>query len=107
MNFNDRVYDLVRKIPRGFVMSYGQIAGMLGSRRASRAVGYAMFRCTQRDVPCHRVVYRDGSMAGGYAFGGEGKQRARLEKEGVTFTEDGRVDIRRHRYRPSASVHEN
>ena len=97
MNFNDKVYALVRAIPGGFVMSYGQIAGMLGSRRASRAVGYAMFRCTQKDVPCHRVVYRDGSLAGGYAFGGEGNQRARLEKEGVTFTEDGRVNMRKHR----------
>lgn len=99
MNFNERVYELVRKIPEGRVMSYGQIAGLLGNRRASRAVGYSMFRCTRRNVPCHRVVYRDGSLARGGAFGGEGVQRRLLEKEGVAFTDDGRVDMRRHRYR--------
>lgn len=100
MNFNEMVYEIAAQIPPGFVMSYGQIAGLIGNRRASRAVGYAMMRCTRKNVPCHRVVYRDGSLASGGAFGGEGRQRALLEKEGVTFTEDGRIDIRRHRYRP-------
>lgn len=78
-------------------MSYGQIAGLAGNRRASRAVGYAMFRCP-RGLPAHRVVYRDGSLAADWVFGGT--QRKRLEAEDVSFTEDGRVDMRKHRYRP-------
>lgn len=97
MNFNDRVYEIVLKIPCGRVMSYGQIASWAGSPRASRAVGYAMYRCPRRDMPCHRVVHRDGSLAPGAAFGG--RWRELLESEGVSFTGDGRVDMKKHRLR--------
>lgn len=97
-SFNDKVYEIVASIPKGFVMSYGQVARLAGNARASRAVGYAMLRCTRKSIPCHRVVYRDGALAYGTAFGGEGRQRAMLEGEGVTFTEDGRVDIKIHRH---------
>lgn len=93
-NFNERVYDIVARIPAGRVITYGQAASMAGSVRASRAAGYAMFRCPRRDVPCHRVVYRDGSLAPAWAFGGH--QRALLESEGVAFTEDDRVDMAAH-----------
>ena len=97
MSFNDRVYEVVRKIPAGRVMSYGQIASWAGSLRASRAVGYAMYRCPHKDMPCHRVVHRDGSLAPDWAF--DGRQRELLRDEGVTFTEDGRVDMKKHRFR--------
>lgn len=98
-SFNDRVYDIVAAIPSGFVMSYGQVASWAGNMRASRAAGYAMLRCTRKSIPCHRVVYRNGELAKGNAFGGEGRQRAMLEAEGVTFTEDGRVNMKKHRHR--------
>ena len=49
-------------------------------------------------TPCHRVVFRDGSLAPGFAFGGPGAQRALLEAEGVTFLPDGRVDMARHQW---------
>lgn len=98
-NFNDRVYEIVAAIPKGYVMSYGQVASWAGNMRASRAAGYAMSRCTQKSMPCHRVVYRNGELARGLAFGGEGRQRALLEAEGVTFTEDGHVDMKKHRHR--------
>ncbi len=97
MSFNDRVYEIVAKIPYGRVMSYGQIASWAGSPRASRAAGYAMYRCPHKDMPCHRVVHRDGTLAPAWAF--DGCQRQLLEDEGVTFTDDGRVNMKTHRFR--------
>ena len=74
MNFYERVYELVRRIPAGKCASYGQLALMLGNPRASRAVGYAMRACRTSGVPCHRVVGADGSLTG-YAGGLERKRR--------------------------------
>lgn len=92
MSFNDKVYEFVRQIPEGKVASYGQIAFMTGSWRASRAVGYALHRNPyQGKVPCHRVVFKDGRLAAGFVFGGKDVQRQLLEAEGVEFTTDGRV----------------
>ena len=94
MNFYDKVYDAVRKIPCGKVATYGQIALMAGSPRASRAVGYALHRNPAPGViPCHRVVNREGRPAPAFAFGGPGAQRALLEAEGVVFRPDGFVDL--------------
>lgn len=101
MNFNSRVYEIVCRIPEGKVASYGQIAFMTGSWRASRAVGYALHRNPYHGkVPCHRVVFRDGGLATGFAFGGKGVQRQLLEAEGVSFTADGRVDMNECRWNP-------
>jgi len=95
-NFFNRVYEIVSQIPEGKVATYGQIAAMLGSPRAARIVGEAMRRTPEYlDIPCHRVISKDGTMAPGYAFGGEGKQREMLEKEGVIFKENGCVDMQR------------
>ena len=92
MNFYDQVYAIVARIPKGKVASYGQVASWAGSWRASRAVGYALFR-PPLGLPCHRVVYRDGSLTAEPVFG-PGVQRQLLEKEGVRFTSDGRVDMK-------------
>ena len=73
MNFYERVYELVRRIPAGKCASYGQLALMLGNPRASRAVGYAMRACRTPGVPCHRVVGSTGKLTG-YAYGVEMKQ---------------------------------
>ena len=76
-----------------------QIALLAGSPRASRIVGGALHRNPSPGViPCHRVVFRDGSLAPGFAFGGAGAQRALLEAEGVPFLPDGRVDLPRCRW---------
>ena len=93
--FFERVYDLVRQIPEGRVASYGQIARMLGEPRKARFVGFAMHSSpgVAGGVPCHRVVFKDGRLAPGFAFGGPGAQRELLEAEGIGFTEDGRVDM--------------
>lgn len=103
MKFRDNVYKIVRQIPAGYVMSYGQVAALAGNIRASRAVGYAMFQCPHSDIPCHRVVYADGRLAAGVFFGA-GKQRTLLEMEGVCFTEDGLVDIKKYRYNKSFNI---
>ena len=93
--FYRRVYDLAARIPAGKCASYGQLALMLGSPRAARAVGYAMRACKDPAVPCHRVVRRDGSTVPAF---GPGLQRALLEAEGVPFTADGRADLARCRW---------
>ncbi len=92
--FSERIYEVVKLIPCGRVMSYGQVARLAGNPRGARAVGFALHRNPQPGViPCHRVVFRDGSLAPGFAFGGPDEQHRLLEAEGVGFTEDGRVDM--------------
>lgn len=97
MGFRDNIYKIVRQIPKGYVISYGQAAALAGNAGAPRAAGYAMCQCPFGDVPCHRVVYADGRLADEAVFGA-GRQRALLEAEGVGFTADGRVDMRRYRW---------
>lgn len=92
--FTQMVYGAVRRIPAGKVATYGQIALMAGSPRASRIVGALMAAVPEREgLPCHRVVYRDGSLCPGDAFGSPDLQRQALEGEGVRFLPDGRVDL--------------
>ena len=93
--FFERVYDVVRQIPAGRVASYGQVARMVGEPRKARFVGYAMHASPGMagGVPCHRVVFKDGTLCSGFAFGGSDQQRALLDGEGVTFLPDGRVDM--------------
>ncbi|MDD4839637.1 MAG: MGMT family protein [Clostridia bacterium] len=95
MSFYDKVYEVVKEIPKGRVMTYGQIAAMLGSPRASRAVGYALhFNPRQGEIPCHRVVNRFGHLAEAYVFGGIDVQKKLLEKEGIELT-DYTVDLKK------------
>ncbi|MCL2497983.1 MAG: methylated-DNA--[protein]-cysteine S-methyltransferase [Symbiobacteriaceae bacterium] len=90
------VYAIVRTIPRGKVLSYGQIATMLGNPRWARRVGQAMYGAPAAlHLPCHRVVMKDGSLCH-EPFGSE--QRARLLAEGITFLPGGRVDMPKHRW---------
>lgn len=85
-SFSECVYAVVRRIPRGYVATYGQVAALAGRPRAARFVGFALHSNPEPGViPCHRVVFRDGSLAPGFAFGGEERQRALLEEEGVVF----------------------
>ena len=91
--FFEQVYDVVRRVPDGKVVSYGQIARMLGFPRAARQVGYAM-RCCPDDVDWQRVVMADGSITGG---GYADLRRGLLEAEGAAFLPDGRVDMARCR----------
>jgi methylated-DNA-protein-cysteine methyltransferase related protein len=88
------IYDTVKRIPRGKVTNYGLVAFLTGNPRLSRAVGFALHRNPEPGIiPCHRVVFKDGSVCSGFAFGGAEVQRAMLENEGVIFLPDGRVDM--------------
>ena len=88
-SFNEGVYEIVAKIPRGSVISYGQIARLLERPRAARIVGWAMSRCPEH-LDWQRVVMADGTIAGGEF---EALRRARLQDDGVLFLPDGRVDM--------------
>lgn len=97
--FFDRVYMVVEQIPCGMVATYGQIAALIGAPRSARYVGYALHANPRPgEIPCHRVVFADGSLAKGFAFGGPDVQRQMLEAEGVTFLDDGRVDLKACRW---------
>jgi len=95
--FHRAVYALVRKIPRGRVATYGQIAAILGWPRAARAVGYAMRACPP-GVPWHRVVNASGGISLRASVDGMVTQRLRLEQEGVAVRR-GRIRLDRHRWR--------
>lgn len=98
-NTFDAIYEVVRQIPRGNVATYGQIAGLVGNRRLSRVVGYALHvNPDPAHIPCHRVVNRFGEVSSAFAFGGENRQIALLEAEGVEF-KDGRVDMERFQWK--------
>lgn len=97
-DFSNRVFDVVRCIPRGRVASYGQVARLIGAPRSARYVGYALRANpdpgTEADnIPCHRVVFKDGGLCKGFAFGGPDVQREMLEAEGIVFVDDVHVDM--------------
>lgn len=96
-DFFSRVYDVVSRIPEGKVMTYGQIAALLGEPRGARVVGWAMRAApSSLNLPCHRVVNRLGEMAPSYAFGSKDIQRELLISEGITFKENGCIDMKKH-----------
>ena len=99
MGFYDDVFSIVKLIPEGKVVTYGQIAKALGNPRASRAVGWAL-RTNKEPIhmPCHRVVNQSGRLAKEFVFGGEQVQRGLLEREGVQFRSDGKVDMQASRW---------
>lgn len=95
-NVFTRIYDVVRRIPRGRVCTYGQIALLVGNPRLSRVVGYALHVNPEPGViPCHRVVNRNGEVSSAFAFGGENVQIQLLENEGVEFVA-GRVPLEKY-----------
>ena len=89
------MYAVVKNIPKGKVASYGTVARLAGYPRCSRQVGFALHRNPDSEnIPCHRVVFKDGSLSKAFLFGGENRQRELLEAEGVRFV-GGRVDMER------------
>ncbi|MBQ8687556.1 MAG: MGMT family protein [Ruminococcus sp.] len=99
------VYEVVRRIPRGKVATYGDIAKRMGNPRWSQVVGYALHVNPEPGViPCHRVVNRFGETSKAFAFGGEDRQRMLLEEEGIAFLSDGRVDLEKYRWTDDPNV---
>ncbi len=90
----EKIYEVVRTIPKGKVMSYGQVAMLAGNPRWARVVGYALHVNPEPGtIPCHRVVQKSGKVASGFAFGGPEIQKQLLESEGVTFVDEFTVDM--------------
>ncbi len=100
MNTFERIYEIVRQIPKGKVASYGRVAALAGNPGWSRVVGYALHVNPDPDsIPCYRVVTKDGKLSEAFAFGGINMQRELLEKDGVEFLADGRVDMDKFEWR--------
>lgn len=109
--FFQQVYAVTAKIPQGKVATYGDIARQIGTRDARR-VGQALHANRDLKVPCHRVIFANGSLAPGYAFpskgrsasgrGGQDIQRQKLEVEGAIFKQNGKVDLDKCRTRSLA-----
>ena len=97
------VWALTRTIPPGRVMTYGQIATILGTPRAARAVGYAMFFCRDDSIPWQRVITATGEISLGGHVDRPLLQRELLTAEGVTFDAAGRVNLKTHLWWPESA----
>lgn len=89
-----RIYEVVRRIPKGSVATYGQVALAAGNPRWARVVGYAL-HCNPdpAGIPCYRVVNREGRVSSAFAFGGENIQTEMLKADGVGFIREHYVDM--------------
>lgn len=91
-----RIYEAVKRIPKGKVATYGQVAAMAGNPRMSRAVGNALHKNPDpAGIPCYRVVNSKGELSGEFAFGGKGRQQALLEADGIEVI-GGKVDLQKY-----------
>ena|SRR2546425_7783842 len=98
-----RIYAVVRRIPRGRIATYGQIAQLAGLGGHARQVGYALHALDAGDrLPWHRVLNAQGRASPRAEPGGDRVQRALLEREGVRFDAAGRADLARFGWRPRA-----
>ncbi|HXD29615.1 MAG TPA: MGMT family protein [Pyrinomonadaceae bacterium] len=93
--YRERVYKLVARIPRGKVMTYGQLAAILGEGYTPRTVGFVM-HSAEGDLPWHRVINAQGACSTGGLLLPTNKQQLMLEREGVKFDERGRCDLQRY-----------
>ena len=97
--FQQRVLGIIRAIPRGSVLTYGQVAALADTPRAARQVGRILY-FHGASVPWQRVVNHYGGLST-YKVGSGERQRALLEKEGLSFRADGTIDLKRYQWRPS------
>ena len=102
--YRERVYRIVRRIPRGRVMTYGQIAAMLGEGYTPRTVGYAMHAADAENVPWQRVINSQGKCSTGRLTIPINFQQQMLEQEGIVFDEKGRCDLKRYLYERTMPV---
>ena len=92
MGFFEKVYEAVKSIPKGKVASYGTIARMCGNPKMSRQVGWALHANDDPiNVPCYRVVTKEGNPSKAFVFGGINAQIELLKADGIEFDEEGRV----------------
>lgn len=104
-SFFERVYTVVRQIPKGRVTSYGAIANFIGASGSARMVGWAMNNASKmEDIPAHRVVNRNGLLTGKHHFPGTRLMEQLLEEEGVAVKEDKIVEFKRCFWDPSVEL---
>ena len=101
--YRQRVYEIVREIPVGRVMTYGQIAAILGEGYTPRTVGYVMHAADTENVPWQRVINSQGACSTGRMTVPVNLQQQILEDEGVKFNEKGRCDLNTYRWSPDGS----
>ncbi len=103
-----RVFALVRACPAGRVTTYGWIGKAVGYPRGARMIGWFMNEVpnTSKDVPAQRVINSKGELSGSWAFGQRGRMRQLLEAEGIVFSPDERVDLKRYGWDPSRDLSE-
>ena len=97
--YRERVYELVRRIPPGRVMTYGQIAEILGEGYTARTVGFVMHAADEND-PWQRVINSQGACSTGRVIIPPDRQQRMLEAEGIVFDARGRCDLKRYRWTP-------
>lgn len=98
MNSYEKIYEVVKKIPKGKVATYGQVASLAGNRRWARVVGYALHSNPNPDsIPCYRVVTKEGKPSDAFAFGGVNEQISLLKEDGIEFV-DGFVDMKKYQW---------
>src|SRR3954470_22318288 len=98
--YRARVYEIVRRIPTGRVMTYGQIADMLGEGYTPRTVGFVMHAADEETTPWQRVINSQGACSTGRVILPPDKQQRMLEAEGIEFDQRGRCDLGRYRWTP-------
>lgn len=97
MNTFEKIYEQVKRIPKGKVATYGQIALLAGNPHWSQVVGYALHsNPSPQTIPCFRVVNRFGKVSDAFAFGGENRQIELLRADGIEVSDDGFVDLKRY-----------
>lgn len=99
-DYYKRVYEVVSRIPKGKVTTYGLIARYLGIASGARMVGYALNKVGETKIPAHRVVNRNGELTGREYFPDD-TMRERLKQEGVTFIDSYQIDIEEHLWDPN------
>lgn len=99
-SYRERVYEIVRQIPHGKVMTYGQIAIILGEGYTARTVGYVMHGADTENVPWQRVINSQGACSTGKMTIPLNLQQSILESEGVVFNEKGRCDLKTYQWFP-------
>ena len=105
--YRERVYEIVRRIPAGRVMTYGQIAELLGEGYTARTVGYVMHAADEEHVPWQRVINSQGACSTGRVILPPDKQQRLLEAEGVEFNARGRCDLSRFRWTPDEAARQS
>ena len=96
---------MVKQIPKGKVASYGQVAALAGNKRWARVVGYALHsNPAEQQIPCYKVVSKDGVVSSAFAFGGPQEQVNRLEADGIEVI-DGKVDMKKYQWKTPEDYH--